>query len=190
MTVVAGYVDRESGRVHLAADSASVAGDGLTLRKAKIHGLFLGPDDHAIFGAAGMAALAPLVQRHLDVEGRPESEGLTADAWAQQVAEGVTRIALDHLLINTGEDDGRAEFAILLAWRDRLWALSHDVAVPVDRYHAVGHGAAVAMGAMWSCDQILGPQAREIPGLAVQAAIEHMDGIGGPVTTASTEGDR
>jgi len=30
VTVIAGYVDREGGLVHLAADSASVAGDGLT----------------------------------------------------------------------------------------------------------------------------------------------------------------
>lgn len=186
MTVIAGYVDREGGRVHLAADSASVAGDGLVLPKAKIHGLVLGDDDHAIFGAAGMAALAPLAQRHLDTEALPTDAG--PDAWAQELAEGITRIALDHLLINTEDDDGRADFAILLAWQDRLWALSHDVAVPVEHYHSVGHGAAVAMGAMWACDQNV-PDPAEIPRLAVEAAIAHMDGISGPVTTASTEGD-
>ena len=191
MTVIAGYVDRESGRVHLAADSAAVAGDGLTLRKTKIHHLRVGVDDEAVIGCAGFAALGHLLQAHLKLDAAPLDES-DAATWAQATAEAITEIALDHHLIDR-DDDGRADLACLLAWHGQFWAVSHDLAVPVEQYHAVGHGAAVAMGAMWALASgraVVDVAAAEIPRFAVEAAIEHMDGIGGPVTTASTGGER
>jgi ATP-dependent protease HslVU (ClpYQ) peptidase subunit len=184
VTVVAGYVDRESGRVHLAADSAAVAGDGLVLRKDKIHHLPMGVADRAVIGCAGFSALGHLLQRHLKLDAAPDGDA-DGHAWAQATAEAITEIALEHHLVDP-DDAGRADLACLLAWHGQMWTVSHDLAVPVERYHAVGHGAAVAMGAMWACDQVQRAQPSEIPGLAVAAAIEHMDGISGPVTTAST----
>lgn len=183
MTVIAGYVDREAGVVHLAADSAGVAGNGVVISKAKLYTLEVGLEgDIAIFGVAGFAALGPLVCRHVKLADGPGDSD--ADVWAQATAEAMTGVAIDHLLID-GEDDGRADMAILLAWRDRLWTVSHHLAIPITTYMAVGSGAAVAMGAMWAL-ALSGTRPDVAARSAVAAAVEHFDGIGSPVQTAST----
>lgn len=191
MTVIAGYVDQEAGVVHLAADSAGVAGNGVVISKDKLYRLGVGLEgEQVVFGAAGFAALGPLVCRHVKSADAPDASD--ADVWAQAIAEAITGVAVDHLLID-GDDDGRADMAILMAWRDRLWTVSHHLAIPIPTYMAVGSGAAVAMGAMWAMTRAASTLAEPdrpaalIPESAVAAAIAHMDGIAGPVQTARTE---
>ncbi len=186
MTVVAGYVDQKVGQVHLAADSVAVAGNGIKIANRKLIGLKVeGTGDVALFGAAGFTALGPLVHRLLSVDN--PGHGGSLDGWAQATAEAVTNLALRHMLTDES-DGGRVDMAILFAWRDRLWVISHHVAIPVEDYHAVGSGAAVAMGAMWALDADQRHEPSAIPALAVQATADHMVGIGGTTHTASTTG--
>lgn len=186
MTVIVGVVDEANGRVHLAADSLAVGGDGLRCRATKLVELPLGALERAVLGFAGFAALGPLAARHLKLDVAPIVGEDDVDAWAQATAEAITEIAAEHTLVS-GEDDGRTDWEGLLAWRGRLWQLGHHVALPIDTYAAGGSGAGVALGAMWA---LHGTQpASVVAERAVLAAIAHQVDVGPPVLAIATGED-
>lgn len=182
MTVVAAYRDQDAGIVHLAADSGSSGASEIVTPIAKIRQLKVGLDDHAVLGIAGRMALIPLAARHLKADAAPDARSASdCDDWAQAIAEAITDIALEH---GCGDDGWMAHNGGLLAYGPWLWEITHHLALPIHSYIAIGTGAACAMGAMWASHEVIEPH--EVARAGVAAAIDHMDGIVGPILGMAT----
>lgn len=180
VTVIAACIDVDAGRVHMAADSLAVEANGTTMEVCKLWS----PADGLLLGLAGMTKGMAIVRRHVRLE--PPVDGDDIDEWVQDFAEAATR---ELCARGCTEDGADLDFygSILLAWRGHLWEVQSQVANRVTRnYHAIGSGDAVALGAMWALDGFAQVPVDRIPHLAVEAAVEHLVDIGGPIDTAST----
>lgn len=177
MTVIAAVVDRDAGRVHMAADAVSDYGN-MVVRGPKIDVLDCSGQAVLLAWAGRAAVSAVVLSRARPVDPPPDHDG--ADRWAQATAERATETAV---AANLKDSDGDFDGAGLLAWSDRLWIISHHLAQPAEAYAAVGSGAPCALGALWATRRRRPVDRAHV---AVQAAIEHYPGIGGPITTAST----
>lgn len=184
MTVVAAYVDREAGRVHLAADSIAVETNGLTMTVDKLVARY-----GSIVGVAGTSRSVPIVRRNFPLD--PEL-GDDLNDWAQRWADRITAKLLEAGIVEK-DDQHEVYGSMILAHGGRCWEIQTGVANPITcGYHAVGSGDAVAIGAMWAQTRADATGAQPdrptalIPESAVSAAIAHVAGIGGPIQTAST----
>lgn len=186
MTVVAGVVDQVTGRVHLAADSESSASNDVVSLKPKLIQLPLGLDDQVIIGNAGYSFTLATIASKLRLDAAPDGTDQDSNAWAQTTAEAITELALEAGARDEGDHAHLFDGAMLLAWHDRLWDISHNLALPVPAYHAIGAGAPCAMGALWALR--LDPNRALTARRAVEASIAHISGIRGPVQTMSTGG--
>lgn len=176
MTVIAAVVDQ--GRVWMAADSYSLGPYEQVLHTRKIDRL-TAAGETILLASCGRAGIGPLAARQVS-SCRPPGRRADPDGWAQGMAEAITDTcrARGHV-----DSDGDLDGELLLAWRHRLWVVSMDLAQPVGTYIAIGSGRMVALGAMWATPDA--PPERRV-GLAVEAAIEHVAHIGGPVLTEAT----
>jgi ATP-dependent protease HslVU (ClpYQ) peptidase subunit len=184
VTVVAAVIDHEGGKVHMAADSLAIGRDDLHVTMRKILTAEVG-GAVTLIGVAGQCSLIPLAAGLI-----AETPGDDLDGWAQQIAKEITASGVE---LGAKEDDGTLNGEMLLARGAHLWDISHHSAIPITLdYAAVGSGAAVALGAMWAMSPGFNGDARIVTPAAVraergvQAAIAHVSGIGGPITTAST----
>lgn len=182
VTVIAACIDPDTDRVHMAADTLAVEANGTTM---EVHKLWA-PRDGLLVGLAGMTRGMAVLRRHVRIE--PPVDGDDLDEWAQDFAETATRELCARGCAEEGADHD-FHGTILLAWRGHLWEVQSMVAHRVTRrYHAIGSGDAVAFGAMWAMHL---PAADALPVhcrpmLAVEAAVEHLAGIGGRIDTAHT----
>lgn len=182
VTVIVACIDEAADRVHMAADSLAVERNGTTMEVCKLWS----PTPGIVLGVAGLTRGLAIVRRHVGLG--PPVDGDDLDEWAQDFAEDATR---ELCARGCTEDGADQDFygTILLAWRSHLWEVQSMVANRVTRrYHAIGSGDEVAFGAMWAL-HLTGVDVAPVrcwPQLAVEAAIEHLAGIGGRVDTAST----
>lgn len=177
VTVVVACVDPDAGRVHMAADSLAVDGNGNTVEITKI----VQPAPGVLVGVAGYMRAIPIIRRHVRID--PPADDDDIDEWAQDYAEAAT---VELVARGCAQDDDSNRFYgdLLLAYGDGLWEIETGMACRITRdYHAIGSGYEVAFGAMWAMQDL--PPAI-VPGLAIEACMEHLAGIGGTVLGIST----
>lgn len=177
MTIVAAVIDHQAGRVHMAADGLATDPNGNTVQVTKI----VQPARGVVVGVAGLVRAIPVIRRHVRVNPPHGDDDL--DEWAQDYAEAATT---ELIARGCAQDDNDNAFhgAMLLAYGPGLWEIESGMACRVTRgYHAIGSGYEVAFGAMWAMQDL--PPAI-VPGLAIEACMEHLAGIGGTVLGVST----
>lgn len=162
MTTVVAFADGET--VWMAADSCVNVYDRPIVGGAtKILRLDAG-DDEVLLGLAGAGGIASVLPE-LTLPMSPE-EGESAQAWANRCAIAITKLAVEHGLV----DDGQMDAYLLLGWHGLLWTIVHALAIPhPDGCAALGSGEGPAMGALDAlriCD--VGPE--EAVRLAVEIA--------------------
>jgi ATP-dependent protease HslVU (ClpYQ) peptidase subunit len=178
---VAAAIDAKAGRVHLATDSNATSDHDVVMPMVK-HRVF---DDGTIVAAAGYASAMPLIARHCPPVGPYGGDVDDLDDWAQAWAEDVTEFLLDrgHHEADTPKN---LEDRLIIAHADRMWEVSDYLALPIScGYHAVGSGATVALGALHALTAA-GVSAEVAVIGAVDACVEHCEGIGGDVRSVAT----
>lgn len=141
MTTVAALA--RDGHVWMAADSMinvyerPIPGGCRKIRRTKAG------DGEALIGVAGTSGLVALTGM-LNLDSPPDA-GEDPQPWAETVAVQVTRLAVEHSLLDDGVMDG----TLLLGWYGRLWTISHATAIPHgDGVAAAGSGEGPAIGAV------------------------------------------
>lgn len=177
MTCIAAVSDGQ--QVWMAADSIAVGTNGTHLDVVKIVEF----DQGVLLGVAGQSRSIPLLRRRLEV-GNPAS--VDPDEWAQKVAEVATALLLEAGVVD-GNDAHEFAGTLLLAWAGHMWEIQTGVANRITRrYHAIGSGDEVALGALWALDAAGGVGFGERVEGAVRAACDHLVHCGGEVTVRST----
>ena len=184
MTVIAAL--RTADRVWMAGDTGSFDGFGT-----------LWPNPHKVFattmageavvvGTSGRSALGAMIRYDLTIDTVPGPDD--ADAWAHAVAEAITEMAY-HRKITRKDDSSSIDGTALFAWRDRLWAISDRLALPIEDFAAIGSGNEVALGAMevtWH-EGMSEDSAKWVVTRAAQAACRWEESCREPVVVCCTE---
>lgn len=148
MTVIAAL--RAAGRVLMASDSHCSAGDMRVADTPKLFEAWCHPIDHAmnrdrvIIGYCGQAAIGPVFEYTFKIDGNP-TEYDSPDEWAQRLAMSFTKLAVELRIVNK---DGDMEGGLLLGWKDRLWEITDNLALPIDTFLCMGSGGETAQGAL------------------------------------------
>lgn len=142
MTTVAALA--RDGHVWMAADSLiNVYDRPIPDGARKIRRLKAG-DGEVLIGGAGESGILAIAGNLLAVGAEPDDDQ-DPQVWAERVAVQVTRLAVEHSLL----DEGRMAACLILGWRGRLWTISHATAIPhADGIAALGSGEGVAIGAI------------------------------------------
>jgi ATP-dependent protease HslVU (ClpYQ) peptidase subunit len=187
MTVAIGW--RHEGLVVMGADSMWSDGRGMVWPTGlqKIHEKAV-RGERILIAAAGPGALHGFVEHELDLE--PPSDASGADAWAHGVAAVLTEAAERTKCLNKDGDEIAGAF--LMAWRDRLWELTHSMAFPCSTWAAIGSGYQLALGALWvqhNLESIAGMEADPsvMIARAVAAACDFDTNCAGPAFVAITD---
>lgn len=150
MTVIAAI--RAAGQVFMASDSHCSAGDMRIADIPKIFEKRCKPTpsqsshtaERVIVGYCGQAAMGPVFKHSFEIMGNP-GQGNDPDEWAQRVAMQFTKKAVD---LRITDKEGDMEGGLLLGWRDRLWEITDNLALPIETYLCMGSGGEVAQGAL------------------------------------------
>ncbi|MET7479411.1 hypothetical protein ABZT17_34320 [Streptomyces sp. NPDC005648] len=175
MTVIVGLVHHK--RVHLAGDSAGIAGYQLTIRrdpKVFTNGPY-------VFGFTTSFRMGQLLHHAFNA---PHPEGNLDKFMATKFIDAV-RTCLKDGGFARKDSEQEAAGTFLVGARGRLFVIAGDyqVAEPADRYAAVGCGEEFALGALHATAQLgLGP--RERLDAALHAADHHSAGVAAPYTYA------
>lgn len=181
MTVIAGMIHDDV--VWMAADTASVDGTGIYRMSRKLDRIYFGEGDSLIIGTCGAAGFAQAVRHGLVVHASPNPEDdKDCDKWAFAIAEAITELGLEH---GWKDPEGNLGGGGLLAWQNRLWHISHNGAMPVPEFTAIGAGQEVALGALEV--GVVGVRSRVEE--AVIAACRHTDSCREPVDILCTNED-
>lgn len=184
MTVVAALIaDR---RVWMGADT--MAYDGANVARPnphKVRSITFGDDgrERLVFGTCGAVALGQIALHRLTVGRTPDpTDDEDCDAWAHDLATQLTNIARTRGGPNCEGMDGSG----LFAWRNRLWHVTDNCALPVERFSTIGSGGEVALGAL---DVLAESEAAPsfIVGRAIEAACRWEGGCRAPFVLAVTD---
>lgn len=97
-----------------------------------------------LLGITGTGGLAGVCIASLEVPPEPMGDA-DPQPWAHSVAKAITELAVAAGLV----EDGKLDATLILGWRDRLWTLTHAMAIPhPDGIAAVGSGEGPAIGAL------------------------------------------
>lgn len=172
MTTVAAIA--RDGVVHMAGDMLTNIYDRPMPGSARkiLRGEAVGGAE-LLFGVSGDGALLGLIDAELDVP-RPPRAGADPQRWAHQIAIAVTRIAVEHSVV----DEGRLSGCVLLGFAGRVWTLTHAQAIPhPDGVAAIGSGEGLAIGAL---DALLGmgvePRGALLRAVSIAAARDRYTG--------------
>lgn len=141
MTTVVAFA--RYGAVHMASDSMANVYDRPIYDITKI--IVLRGD--VILGFAGAGALPMLMRDKLHIEAlKAEASAQDTQAWADNIARQICRLAADHLLTNT---DGVFDGSAILGHNGHVWTIAHMAAIPhTDGIAAIGSGEGPAIGAL------------------------------------------
>ncbi|MFE6025551.1 hypothetical protein [Streptomyces niveus] len=177
MTAIVGLVHRR--RVHLAGDSAGVAGYQLTVRvDAKV--FRSGP---YVMGFTSSFRMGQLLRHSLTA---PQPEGDLEQFMCTRFVDAVRTCLKDG---GWARKDAEQEEGgtFLVGVHGRLFTLDSDyqVAESADGYDAAGCGDQLALGALHAT-ATLGMKPRQRLTAALTAAVHHSAGVRGPFTYATT----
>lgn len=170
MTTIVAVV--REGVTVMAADTTGTDGCGRRYPDiGKIARKPVGRDGDALIGAAGRAALLPLVRFDLNLPIGPDpADEDDCNLWAQRVAEALTALMVDMKPALT-DDDGNVDGGGLLAYAGRLWILQENWAYRATRgWAAIGSGDDFATGALELLQEV---GAEEAATVAVSVACRH-----------------
>lgn len=148
MTVIAALV--QDGKVHMAADTASILDGDLFYQPGKLLRLPVGTTGRdAVIGMAGSGAVMSLVAQHLTLSAPPASDtDLELRRWAGAVAGVICELAVD-AKPSVLEDDGKIDAWCLLGYDGHLWLLCQQDAIRLlEPIAAIGSGGNLALGAL------------------------------------------
>lgn len=175
---------RADGLVRLAADGWAQGPNSVHIDVVKL----LWPAPGVVVAVVGRARALPLLAYHVPLQAPEPTASLEElDAWAQAYAEAATERLVASGCEESGPDaqPGELDTEMLLAWGPHLWELGTNCAFRIERrYHAVGSGAEIALGALWQQARSALPLS---PSEAVQAAADLMSAIGGATSAAQTQ---
>lgn len=114
--------------------------------------------DRVLLGAAGNAAIVPILLRRLHIGDGPADDA-DAQTWASALAEKITGVLADAhpaVLTPAGADAAAGvDGMLLLAWRHRLWLVhTHEALPPYPGIAAVGSGTDLALGALHTASAV------------------------------------
>lgn len=148
MTVIAAI--RAADRVFMASDSHCASGDMRVADVPKLFEVWCMPEDRTsgrdrvIVSYCGQAAIGPVFRYDFEITGNPDESG-SPDEWAQRIAMEFTEKAVK---LRITDKDGDMEGGFLLGWRDWLWEITDNLALPIETYLCMGSGGEVAQGAL------------------------------------------
>lgn len=171
MTVIAAYLDAETGRAAIASDSEMTKNNIRQRTRRKF--LRLG---EALVGVAGDSSYL----RFLETVEDELSHEADAYEWACSLAELAFNFKKPITTTDGGQEEQIIELEMLVVTRSTIHEMSHfkNVVEITDGYAAVGSGGDVALGALALAHRFeLAPDEAVL--LAVEAAKEHGEGCGG-----------